>query len=350
MMAIVTSRTAGGVVARRLLPAALGLPFVLGWLRLLGERAGLWTFPTGFGFQVLATLALFVLIAWRSARVLHRTDIQRQQVDVALRRARDDLETQVQQRTGDLRETVHALQLEADERRRVEQALRESERRYRQLVDSSRGLICTHDLDGTLLSVNPAAAQLLGYTSAELVGRNLRELLDPAVRDHFPRYLEQIREAPADEGVMRVVTRAGESRLWAYSNVRCEEPGRPPYVLGHAQDITALKRAEHLARQAEALRSVAQLANAAAHEINNPLTVVAGHLDMLLGRRPGDPDAVSRIEKALVAVDRIRTIIESMGRITRLERLDRVPHLPPQLDLRRSAAPSEPPSPPPPPT
>jgi PAS domain S-box-containing protein len=198
--------------------------------------------------------------------------------------------------------------------------------------------------------VNPAAAQLLGYTSAGLVGRNLRELLDPAVRDQFPRYLEQIREAPADEGVMRVVTRAGESRLWAYSNVRCEEPGRPPYVLGHAQDITALKRAEHLARQAEALRSVAQLANAAAHEINNPLTVVAGHLDMLLGRRPGDPDAVSRIEKALVAVDRIRRIIESMGRITRLERVDRVPNLPPQLDLRRSAVPPEPPAPPAPPT
>jgi PAS domain S-box-containing protein len=339
MMAIVTSQTAGGVVARRLLPAALGLPFVLGWLRLLGEHAGLWSFEAGFGFLVFAILTLFVMIVWRSARVLHRTDIQRQHVEVALRRAHDDLETQVQQRTQDLRETVHTLQGEVDERLRVEHALRESERRYRELVDSSRGLICTHDLDGIFLSVNPAAAGLLGYTAAELVGRSLLDVLAPAVREQFPRYLERIRQAPADEGVMRVVTRAGEERLWAYSNVRYEEPGRPPYVLGHAQDITALKRAEHLARQAEALRSVAELANAAAHEINNPLAVVAGHLDVLKGQSSGDPDTLARIEKATGAVHRIRTIIGSMARITRLERLKWAPHLPPLLDLRRSGAP-----------
>jgi PAS domain S-box-containing protein len=325
MMAIVTSRTAGGVVARRLLPAALGLPLVLGWLRLLGERGGLWTFQAGFVLLALSTLALFTLIAWRSALALHRTDIQRQQVEEALLRARDELETQVQQRTRDLRE---------------------SERRYRELVDSSRGLICTHDLDGTLLSVNPAAARLLGYTPDEIVGRSLRELLDPSVRDQFPQYLERMRQVPTDEGVMRVVTRVGETRLWTYSNVRYEEPGRPPYVLGHAQDITELKRAEHLARQAEALRSVAQLANAAAHEINNPLAVVAGHLDLLARQHSDDPLAVRRIEKATEAVERIRTIVDSMGKITRLERLDSGPHLPPQLDLRRSAPDSpEPPSP-----
>ncbi len=339
MMAIATSQTAGGVVARRLLPAALGLPLVLGWLRLLGERAGLWTFQAGWGLLALSTLTVFVVIVWRSARVLHQTDGQRQQVEAALRRARDDLETQVQQRTRDLSETVHALQVEVDERQRVEQALRESERRYRDLVDSSRGLICIHDLDGTVLSVNPAAARLLGYTAAELVGRNLREILAPSVQPLFPQYLERIRQAPADEGVMRVVTRAGEERLWAYSNVRYEEPGRPPYVLGHAQDITALKRAEHLARQAEALRSVAQLANAAAHEINNPLAIVAGQLEMLKGQSSDDPDTLTRIEKARAAVLRIQTILGSMARITRLERLDWSPNLPPLLDLRRSGAP-----------
>jgi PAS domain S-box-containing protein len=324
MMAIVTSGTAGGVVARRLLPAALGLPLVLGWLRLLGERGGLWTFQAGFVVLALSTLALFTLITWRSALALHRSDIHRQQVEAALVRARDELETQVQQRTQDLRE---------------------SERRYRELVDSSRGLICTHDLEGTLLSVNPAAARLLGYTPAELVGRNLRELLDPVVRDQLPQYLERIRQAPTDEGVMRVVTRLGETRLWTYSNVRYEEPGRPPYVLGHAQDITALKRAEHLVRQAEALRSVAQLANTAAHEINNPLAIVAGHLDLLARQHSDDPLAVSRIEKATAAVERIRAIVDSMGRITRLERVESGPHLPPQLDLRRSAPGADPPAP-----
>jgi PAS domain-containing protein len=157
-MAVVTSESAGGVVARRLLPAAVGLPVLLGWLRLMGERAGLWTFPTGWGLLVVTTLALFVVIIWRSARTLHLTDARREQAEEALRRAHKDLEAQVRQRTSALTETVGALEAEVKERQRVEAALRESERRYRELVDASRGLICRHDLDGTLLSVNPAAA------------------------------------------------------------------------------------------------------------------------------------------------------------------------------------------------
>jgi PAS domain S-box-containing protein len=326
LMAIVSSPTAGGVVARRLLPAALGLPLVLGWLRLIGEQAGLWDFRGGLGLLALSTVTLFAVIVWWSARALHQTDRQRQQVEAALRRARDDLETEVRQRTQDLRDTI--------------QALGESERRYRELVDSSLGLICTHDFDGILLSINPAAARLLGYTGAELVGKSLRQVLAPAVRDLLPQYLERIRQGAIDEGVMRVVTRTGEERLWAYCNVRYEEPGRPPYVLGHAQDITALKHAEQLARQAQALKSVAELASAAAHEINNPLAVVAGHLEMLRRRLADDPDSSARLAKATAAVERMTEIVDSMARITRLERVDWAPDLPPLLDLRRSGPPA----------
>src|SRR5580765_464636 len=66
--------------------------------------------------------------------------------------------------------------------------LAKSESRYRHLVESSQGLICTHDLQGRFLSVNPAALKLLGYTAADLVGRDMRELLAPAVRNEFDRY------------------------------------------------------------------------------------------------------------------------------------------------------------------
>ncbi|MBA3356099.1 MAG: PAS domain S-box protein [Pyrinomonadaceae bacterium] len=59
------------------------------------------------------------------------------------------------------------------ERQASEQRLRESEQRYRNLVENSQGLICTHDLEGTLLSVNPAVAHLSGYQPSEMVGRNL---------------------------------------------------------------------------------------------------------------------------------------------------------------------------------
>jgi len=208
--------------------------------------------------------------------------------------------------------------------------------RYRALVESSRALICVHDLDGNLLSVNPAAARCLGYTPSDLVGTNLRDLLSPSVRDLFADYLNRVRDAGADEGLMRVVTRSGEERIWAYCNVRAEESGRPAQVLGHAQDITELKRAELLAREANALRSVAELARAAAHEINNPLAIIVGQLEMLRRSMVENADAVARIDIACEAARRITAILSHMARITRLERAD-VSALPPMLDLRGSS-------------
>src|SRR5436190_15716826 len=73
-------------------------------------------------------------------------------------------------------------------------ALRDSERRYRELVEYSLGLICTHDLDGVLLSINPAAADSLGYRPEDGVGHNLREFLSADTRHLFDHYLHRIRE------------------------------------------------------------------------------------------------------------------------------------------------------------
>ena len=121
---------------------------------------------------------------------------------------------------------------------------RTSEARYRDLVDHSLGLICVHDLDGVLLSVNPATARLLGYTADELIGRNLGELLVPNARRFFGSYLTRIRLANEDHGLMALLTKDGEERVLAYHNARREEDGAPPYVLGHAQDITDRQRTE----------------------------------------------------------------------------------------------------------
>src|SRR5262245_66668974 len=87
----------------------------------------------------------------------------------------------------------------------------DSGQRYRALVESTRALICIHDLEGNLLSVNPAAAQCLGYTPGDLVGTNLRDLLSPSVRHLFAEYLKRIRDVEADVGLMRVVTRDRKS-------------------------------------------------------------------------------------------------------------------------------------------
>ena len=214
-----------------------------------------------------------------------------------------------------------------------------SDQRYRALVESSRGLICTHDLAGILLSVNPAAADRLGYPSDELVGRSLGDFLAPSVRAQFPQYLDRIGHASGDQGLMLVITRDGEERIWSYSNVRCQDPGGPPYVLGHAHDITDIKRSDARAGEAEALRSVAQLALATAHEINNPLTVIIASLQLMTSRGQVPPDAAAYVERAIRAGEQIRDIVRNMSRITRLELSRQAPQLPPVLDLRKSSDP-----------
>ena len=75
----------------------------------------------------------------------------------------------------------------------AKEAFDESERRYRNLVEHSLGLICTHDLDGRLLSINPAAAHSLGYEPEHGVGSNLVEFLAPETRHLFDGYLDRIR-------------------------------------------------------------------------------------------------------------------------------------------------------------
>src|SRR5262245_51548497 len=81
-------------------------------------------------------------------------------------------------------------------------ALRESERQYRELVECSLGLICTHDLSGTILSINSASANSLGYEPSHGIGRNLREFLSSDKRHLFDGYLRRIQERGRDAGMM----------------------------------------------------------------------------------------------------------------------------------------------------
>jgi len=121
---------------------------------------------------------------------------------------------------------------------------------YRHVVEHGLGLICMHDLDGVLLFINPAAAHLLGYEPHEMLGKKISWVLAPVMRHLFEAYLERIRSQPTDSGLMCVITKHGQERIWSYHNIRYEEPGQPPYVLGHAQDITERVQHEQELKQA----------------------------------------------------------------------------------------------------
>lgn len=142
------------------------------------------------------------------------------------------------------------------ERKRAEHALRESEDRYRDLVEHTEDLVCTHDLEGRLLSVNLAPARALGYEVSELLEIPMREIVAQEFREGFDRYLERIQTNGADQGLLCVVTRGGGRRIWEYRNTLRTEGVARPVVRGMAHDITEQKRSEGARKKAEeALRA-----------------------------------------------------------------------------------------------
>ena len=137
------------------------------------------------------------------------------------------------------------------DRKKAEEALRASEDRYRDLVDHSEDLLCTHDLNGRLLSVNPAAGRLLGYEVEELLKIPMRDFIAPEFRSHFDLYLQRIEEKGADSGFLCVLAKDGQRHIWEYRNTLRTEGVPHPLVRGMAHDITHRKQAEEALRRSE---------------------------------------------------------------------------------------------------
>ncbi|MDQ6718128.1 MAG: sensor domain-containing diguanylate cyclase [Gemmatimonadota bacterium] len=124
----------------------------------------------------------------------------------------------------------------------ADEEVEQNQHRYRHLVEYSPGLICTHTLNGILLSVNPAAARSLGYSPQQMLGRSLADFVDQPTRLLMNGYLRRISTHGRDESFIPVMTKSGERRVWQCNSIIYED-GNEPYVIGYAQDVTELMRA-----------------------------------------------------------------------------------------------------------
>src|ERR1700732_731717 len=77
----------------------------------------------------------------------------------------------------------------------IRQAFQDNEDWYQDLVEHSQDLLCVHDLEGRILSVNPAPARVLGYSGEEMLQIQMQELIAPEFRSEFDVYLKQIAQA-----------------------------------------------------------------------------------------------------------------------------------------------------------
>jgi PAS domain S-box-containing protein len=213
------------------------------------------------------------------------------------------------------------------ERKRAEEALRESEDRYRDLVEHSQDIICTHDLEGRILSVNELPARSLGYERSELLKKRIQDILVPEVREKFGKYMALMQRDGAVKGLMLVQTAAGEQRTLEYNNTLRTEGVPAPVVRAVAHDVTERKRAEE-----ERQRSLEQLRALAAHlesvreeerkraareihdQLGQALTAIKLDLSSLARKSPADPEEhAKRTSSILNLVDET---IRSVRRIS----------------------------------
>ena len=139
---------------------------------------------------------------------------------------------------------VIATGIDVTTQRAAEATLRESEARYRQLVEGSLGVVFTHDTNGVILSINAHGAESIGRALDEMVHHSLAEFITPDRKHALPTYLKQITETGEAQGLLHLNHKEGEVRVIAYRNKLIDLPGHPAYVLGFGVDISEQVRAE----------------------------------------------------------------------------------------------------------
>lgn len=165
--------------------------------------------------------------------------------------------------------------------------LRMSENRYRGLFNYSQTFIYTHDLNGKLLTVNPAICEKLGYSAEELKGRMLTDFIPKSDLVNFRQeYLDKVIEKGSAKGIFRVLGKTAKNSFLLYENFKVEEENNEPYIIGISQDITErilvekeLRKAKQVTDHAAKAKEIF-LANMS-HEIRTPMSGIIGIVKLL---------------------------------------------------------------------
>lgn len=151
-----------------------------------------------------------------------------------------ELEKMIAERARDLQALGQQLQAEIETRRALEKALRESEERYRGLVEQVRDGIFVADAQGNCLDVNPGGCQMLGYTREEILNMNLGDLASPQGQEQPPLRFEGLRSGKTALSERSLLTKSGQP-LQVEISAKVLDSGN---LLGLVRDITARKQAE----------------------------------------------------------------------------------------------------------
>ncbi|HUJ71398.1 MAG TPA: histidine kinase dimerization/phospho-acceptor domain-containing protein, partial [Verrucomicrobiae bacterium] len=217
------------------------------------------------------------------------------------------------------------LKKSATHRRMLKSEVDESEQKYRLLFDSAGDAIFLVDLASLeILEANPAAAELVGCASENLIKRSFVELC-PKLRGCSTRLLENkkfVEELFDEAGEFQMVRGQGEQVLCEGCATLMDYHKRPVFQV-NAREISGRKRMEQQLRQAEKLSALGQLVAGVAHELNNPLAVVMGYAQLLAKQEALGEKVRKDLTKVLHESERAAKIVRNLLTFAR----PREPHL-----------------------
>ncbi|MCA1961824.1 MAG: PAS domain S-box protein, partial [Desulfomonile sp.] len=220
------------------------------------------------------------------------------------------------------------------DRKRAEEALRQSEEKYRTIIENIEDLYYEVDLDGTFTFVNDAIARTLGYAKEELIGKNYLSRSKPgeasrtfAVFNKVFRTGESVR---AHE--ITVEAKDGSQRHMEVSvSVIRDTAGKVTGFRGICRDVTDRKRAAEELLKFAKLESIGVLAGGIAHDFNNILTAILGNISLARLYVKPDDKAYQRLKEAERAGVRARDLIQQLLTFSKggspIKRIASIPNL-----------------------
>jgi PAS domain S-box-containing protein len=180
-------------------------------------------------------------------------------------------------------------------RARLYAELRESEQRYKELIDNAQEIIYKTDAQGRFTFVNPATRHILGYSAADVLGLTYLKLILPAQRHAAARFYQHQFQAKISSTYYEFPVKARDgSVIWLGQSVQLMLDPTNQQVIGTqavTRDITDLKQAETALRQHaleldERNSELDAFAHTVAHDLKNPIGVITGLSEIMLDNGP----------------------------------------------------------------
>ncbi|MEG4519203.1 MULTISPECIES: PAS domain S-box protein [unclassified Microcoleus] len=245
LIAVMTSDRAGGIMARRLLPRAIIIPPLVGYFIISGERLQAYTPEVGISLLSILNVIIFTVLIWQNAKTLCSADRKRYRAELGLRKAKSDLETQVEKRTMQLQITNEQLQQQIFDSQTTKQALQKNYNLLMAVINSTPTALFVKDVQGRYLMLNAAGASIIGKSVDDIVGRDDRELFPPEIAANIRKTDLPIMTAGETQSIEEKLPVKGNLRIFlSTKSAYWDGLGNISGIVSIARDITESKQAE----------------------------------------------------------------------------------------------------------